>query len=848
MNSPASPPAITVSGVTKTFSLPHEKRETLREWVASGFRGVQREQMLALHEVSFEVARGSCFGIVGRNGSGKSTLLKILAGIFPPNAGSVEVRGNVSPFLELGVGFNPDLSARDNVYLNAAVLGLRKREIDAVFDEIIAFAELERFVDQKLKNFSSGMHVRLAFSVAIKANADVYLMDEVLAVGDMAFQQKCFDVFRRFRSEGKTIVLVSHDLGSIRQFCERTLYLRNGEMMALGPTDEVLDKYVYEDRPAVPGGPAPIDDPAATRTPVRIIAAHVLDKAARPQRQMVSGHAMAIELEFAADPDGAGGRDVRSCAHQRPGRAALRRQQRRAPGARTETAAGQAALHVPQPRHRGRARVGVGRRPQARRHAPLPQHRPRRVRGAARRALLGVGPHAGRGRVSRCGGRRARRPGRAVKIAIDGYTLGLKEGTGLATFAYELAQTLSANGHEVSAVYGLNGLGRSRHDLWPRLLERLGVSGEAHPREWLRWAPYAAAYLAPVLLGWPLKARLVPRNAELAVAGSPARIPDLAHVYTLPSIYQSAQAIAALTRRQTLLQRLPGVEIFHCTMPLPLRMRGVANVVTVHDVIPLALPNSTIVNPDHYRRIMDASLQGADAVFTVSEHSKRDLLAHFDVPADRVTVTYQAVNLPPALREMDEETLAQRLKANFDLSPRGYFLFFGAVEPKKNVLRILDAHAMAKSDLPLVVAGRYGWMYDEEQRRIGELMADPKTRHRIRRFEYLPFAQLMALVRGARAVVFPSLYEGFGLPVLEAMAMGVPVITSNTTSLPEVAGDAALLVDPRDAGEIARAMERLAGDDRLCAELVRKGYERARLFTPERYLQRLEQGYRQALG
>lgn len=297
-----TPPAITVSRLTKTFTLPHEKRETLREWVASGFRPVARERFDALREVSFEVAAGTCFGIIGRNGSGKSTLLKILAGIFPPGSGTVEVRGNISPFLELGVGFNPDLSARDNVYLNAAVLGLRKREIDAVFDEIIAFAELERFVDQKLKNFSSGMHVRLAFSVAIKAQADIYLMDEVLAVGDMAFQQKCFDVFRRFRAEGRTIVLVSHDLASIRNYCERTLYLKDGVAMALGPTAEVLDKYVYEDRVVVPGETVLGTDAAGIHSPVRIVAARVLDHAARPQRQVLSGHAMAIELEYAADP------------------------------------------------------------------------------------------------------------------------------------------------------------------------------------------------------------------------------------------------------------------------------------------------------------------------------------------------------------------------------------------------------------------------------------------------------------------------------------------------------------------------------------------------------------------
>jgi lipopolysaccharide transport system ATP-binding protein len=303
MSNPAGLPAISVSALTKTFTLPHERRDTLREWVASGFRRMSYDRFDALRDVSFEVARGTCFGIVGSNGSGKSTLLKILAGIFPPSSGTVQVRGQISPFLELGVGFNPDLSARDNVYLNGAVLGLRTREIDALFDEIIAFAELERFVDQKLKNFSSGMQVRLAFSVAIKANADIYLMDEVLAVGDMAFQHKCFDVFRRFRKEGKTIVLVSHDLASVRQFCEQALYLRNGEVMALGPTAQVLDKYVYEDRPADAGRPLPVSRPASVPSPLRIIAARVLDKAARPQQQLMSGDAMSIELEFAANPD-----------------------------------------------------------------------------------------------------------------------------------------------------------------------------------------------------------------------------------------------------------------------------------------------------------------------------------------------------------------------------------------------------------------------------------------------------------------------------------------------------------------------------------------------------------------
>ena len=435
-----------------------------------------------------------------------------------------------------------------------------------------------------------------------------------------------------------------------------------------------------------------------------------------------------------------------------------------------------------------------------------------------------------------------------MRIAIDGFALGLFEGTGLATFAYEMARTLHAGGHEVSVLYGLQGLGRDEQRRWPRLVERLRSGGEILPFEWLRWLPYAAAYAAPGLLGWPLKAAPVRRGLSATGAQDAARIPDVAHLYNLPGIYAAAHALAGLTGRAQTLDRLPGAEVFHRTSPLPLRMRGVANVVTVHDVIPLAMPDSTAINLRHYRRIMQASLAKADALFVISEHSRRDLLNFFDVPAERVVVVYQAVDLPAPLRHVGHDELRQALKDRFDLAPGGYFLFFGAIEPKKNVMRILDAHAMSRAGLPLVIAGRNGWMYERELRRIGELLADPRTAARLRRYEYLPFEQLMLLLKGARALVFPSLYEGFGLPVLEAMQMGVPVITSNVASLPEVAGDAALLVDPRDAGQIAAAMDRLAGDDALHADLVRRGHQQAQHFSPDRYLRRLQEGYRRALG
>ena len=197
----------------------------------------------ALKDVSFSVDTGEFFGVVGPNGSGKSTLLRILAGIYIPDSGRVHVNGLLSPFIELGVGFNMELNARDNIRMNAILSGLTSRELDSKFDQILEFSELERFVDQTLKNYSSGMLVRLAYSIAIQIPFDVLLLDEVLAVGDENFQQKCFTTFDRFKEEGKTVVLITHDLDLLGRFCDRVLLIENGVARATGPTDEVIDVY-----------------------------------------------------------------------------------------------------------------------------------------------------------------------------------------------------------------------------------------------------------------------------------------------------------------------------------------------------------------------------------------------------------------------------------------------------------------------------------------------------------------------------------------------------------------------------------------------------------------------------
>jgi ABC-2 type transport system ATP-binding protein len=238
--------AIKVENISKTFRIPHEKISSLRGAFVNLFGNKGYEEFKALDNVSFKVKKGEFFGIIGRNGSGKSTLLKILAGIYKPDEGRVKINGLISPFLELGIGFNPELSGRDNIYLNAAVLGLTHKQIDEKFDDIVRFSELKRFIDQKVKNYSSGMQVRLAFSVAIHANRDILLMDEVLAVGDANFQGKCLTEFMRYKKLGKTVILVTHDILTVQKYCDRAMLLREGKIQIVGNPEKVCSEYVYQ--------------------------------------------------------------------------------------------------------------------------------------------------------------------------------------------------------------------------------------------------------------------------------------------------------------------------------------------------------------------------------------------------------------------------------------------------------------------------------------------------------------------------------------------------------------------------------------------------------------------------
>ena len=235
--------AIRVDHVSKVFKLPHEKNSSIKSALINFRKRRTYERQKALEDISFEVRQGEFFGIVGRNGSGKSTLLKLIAGIYSPTKGNIQLNGQLTPFIELGVGFNPELTGRENVFLNGALLGFSRKQMALMYDDIVEFAELGKFMDQKLKNYSSGMQVRLAFSIAIRAKSDILLIDEVLAVGDTAFQRKCYEVFRQMKEEGRTIVFVTHDMQAVERFCDKAMVVSKGKVTHIDKPSKITTVY-----------------------------------------------------------------------------------------------------------------------------------------------------------------------------------------------------------------------------------------------------------------------------------------------------------------------------------------------------------------------------------------------------------------------------------------------------------------------------------------------------------------------------------------------------------------------------------------------------------------------------
>ena len=266
--------AVKVDHVSKYFKLPTEASQSLRTTLVNRFKGIKGyTEQHVLKDISFEVEQGDFYGIVGRNGSGKSTLLKIISGIYVPEKGKVTIDGKLVSFIELGVGFNPELTGRENVYMNGAMLGFSTEEVDAMYDDIVDFAELHDFMNQKLKNYSSGMQVRLAFSVAIKAQGDILILDEVLAVGDEAFQRKCNDYFMERKQSGKTTILVTHDMSAVKKYCNKAVLIEHGLVKVVGDPDEVANQYSVDNAAGqkVSNDDVVVENPKITNLQVKLL-------------------------------------------------------------------------------------------------------------------------------------------------------------------------------------------------------------------------------------------------------------------------------------------------------------------------------------------------------------------------------------------------------------------------------------------------------------------------------------------------------------------------------------------------------------------------------------------------
>jgi glycosyltransferase involved in cell wall biosynthesis len=435
-----------------------------------------------------------------------------------------------------------------------------------------------------------------------------------------------------------------------------------------------------------------------------------------------------------------------------------------------------------------------------------------------------------------------------LRIGVDGFNMAMPRGTGVATYARTLTQALAGAGHQVDVLYGApvaaGTAGLLREVQFFDALDREGGRGAPAFGSLRWWHEARLAVQAPV-------ASIVAVTGAVEVRPFAARLPRFDRLLNVADLFGVAERYFRRWGR-FLTVRLPGPvpDIMHWTYPLPLRVAGARNVYTLHDLVPLRLPYTTQDNKRMYLRLLRGCLRWGDHVCTVSESSRTDLIEVLGAPAGRVTNTYQSSQMSPAPAETaTPEGLSAWLAGLFGLKRGGYLLYFGALEPKKNLGRLIEAYLSAAIEMPLVIVGGRAWKAEGELRllqpRPGEV--GKGLAQQIRQIDYVPGAWLAGLIRGARGVVFPSLYEGFGLPVLEAMQAGTPVLTSTQSSLPEVAGAAALLVDPYATDAIGAGLQRLASDDALCARLSAAGPAQAERFSMAAYRGRLEAMYQSIL-
>ena len=417
-------------------------------------------------------------------------------------------------------------------------------------------------------------------------------------------------------------------------------------------------------------------------------------------------------------------------------------------------------------------------------------------------------------------------------VMIDAYNLDLTRGTGVATYGRNLSYCLKSLDYQVSILHGR----RIASAADPLLREVTFFDSDSKVPAWRRQLKAVSEYLST-----PLRlasvAKPVTLTEQVIAPEQRRRMASHDALWNVPDVYGRAQR--QFTNWGSFHSvRLPQPpQIAHWTYPLPMRVEGALNIYTLHDLVPLRLPYTTLDRKRRYLRLVRRIAAVADHIVTVSECSRRDIIELLGVPPERVTNTYQSVTLPQTLLDKPQALVEQEVESTYRLTPQGFFLYVGAIEPKKNIARLIEAYLASGTSAPLVLAGPRAWKSDEELRLY--LAQERRLRDRIRVLDYVPLPLLVSLMRSARALLFPSIYEGFGLPVLESMLLGTPVLSANTGSIPEIAGDAALLVDPYDGQALAEGIRGLDSNDALRRDLIARGTQRAALFSPERYAERV---------
>jgi glycosyltransferase involved in cell wall biosynthesis len=436
---------------------------------------------------------------------------------------------------------------------------------------------------------------------------------------------------------------------------------------------------------------------------------------------------------------------------------------------------------------------------------------------------------------------------RPPRIFIDGYNLALEQGTGVATYARNLSFCLRDMGAEVGVLYGtktstisMNSLIREIAFFDPRVGQPSKIIQAASAVRRALSSPFGE-----IATQVPITGRVVRDTFK-------SRLPHFDHVWNVQNLFDMQRLHFKLYRSRMNVYFRQAPQIMHWTYPLAIRVRGAMNAYTMHDLVPLRLPYTTLDNKRMYFRLAHQLARRSDHIITVSEASKRDIVSLLGVPEEKVSNTYQAVDIPARYAQKPLTDVKSEIEGTFGLTYQKYFLFFGAIEPKKNVGRMIEAYLASGVQDPLVILGKKAWKSREELRllfgndHVRYLFTQDgvtQQRRRVQHIDYAPFPLLVSLIRGAKAVLFPSLYEGFGLPALEAMLLGTPVLTSNTSSMPEVVGDAAMKVDPYDVRMMVEGIRALDTDADLRARLAQAGPGQASLFSPERYRVRLRDAY-----